>query len=136
MSAPGSTANGRVAPQLLLSRVRRRYVRCLQAEEQYFAPVRFGRKVLPQPSQASSGRRSRRFRSAMPLRATAASHSREQVSSLGVRLLIAARKGRPQLKHLMAFLMSSPRIEIEICVHDERFFVLALFVLALNVNAP
>jgi hypothetical protein len=31
---------------------------------------------------------------------------------------MAAKKGRPQLKHVMAFPMSSPWIEIEICVHD------------------
>ena len=82
-------------------------MRCLHVGEQYLTPVRFGWKVWPQPSQVSSGWHSRRFSRAIPLRA-AASHSREQVISLGARLLMVVTKGRPQFKHVMAFSMLRP----------------------------
>jgi hypothetical protein len=63
-----------------------------------------------------SGKRSRRFCSAIPLRATAASHS----NSLGARLLITVKKGRPQLKHVMAFPMSSPHFQGKVVVRFGR----------------
>jgi hypothetical protein len=53
------------------------------------------------------GRRGRRFFRAIPLR-IAASHSEEQVSTLGVRLFVMATIGRPQCTHVMAFPMSKP----------------------------
>ena len=87
--------------------MRFRYVRSLHSGEQYVASIRFGWKIVPQPSQVSHGRRGRRLFRAIPLR-IAASHSEEQVSSLGVRLFMMATIGRPQCTHVMAFAMSKP----------------------------
>jgi hypothetical protein len=84
-----------------------RYRRCLQLGEQYFASARLGWKIFSQALQVTHGRRLRRFFGlGIPLRATA-SHSKEQVSNFGRRLLVAVTTGRPQFRHVIALPMVS-----------------------------